>query len=110
MSLTIEPSNIYLYVGDTWQYTAHFEDGTVLTDVIWSVTNSNVITIDENGLLRALYPGYEHVHAVTLDGNHQASSNVIVYSGNSDTGGKLRCVSLDDITFVHGVGGHGQVG
>lgn len=108
MSLRIEPSNIYLYVGDTMQYTAYFNDEPLSnSDVIWSVSYPNVITIDENGLLTTLFSGYEFVYASTLDGVYSASAGVTVYYPNST---KLKSIALDDITFVHGVGGHEESG
>ncbi|AWW32863.1 hypothetical protein DN752_23480 [Echinicola strongylocentroti] len=49
--------------------------------VTWSSSNTNVVTVDENGLLRAMGLGQALISVVTSDGNKTATCSVIVNDG-----------------------------
>ncbi len=57
--------------------TTGFADG-VNRNVIWSSTNENVLTVNENGLVTFVAPGTAAVVAMTEDGGFQAYCNFVV--------------------------------
>ena len=67
-SLVVTPSNIVLDVGKTLQFkaSASYSSGSIeeATDFVeWSPVNKKIVTVDENGLLRAVGPGSTQVLA-----------------------------------------------
>ncbi|GAB3655567.1 hypothetical protein GCM10028791_26840 [Echinicola sediminis] len=54
--------------------------------VTWSSSNTNVVTVDENGLLQATGLGQALVSVVTTDGNKTGTCSVIVNDGDKALG------------------------
>ena len=62
-SLTVEPSNQGMLEGEQLQLTATVV-GTSSPTIIWSSSNPNVVTVDDNGVLQAAGLGQATIHAV----------------------------------------------
>ena len=76
-SLTIDNTNIELYVGDTSQINATVEpENATYKDVTWTSSNSRVASI-ENGLVTAKETGEAIITATTKDGVSQ-KCNIVV--------------------------------
>ncbi len=68
-----------LALGDTFQLTAEVLPSNV-TDpsVVWSSSNPDVATVDENGLVTAVAEGFATITVTSADGNAMATANVEV--------------------------------
>jgi uncharacterized protein YjdB len=66
-SVTVEPLAAQLTVGQTQQFTATVQpDGVSDKSVTWTVSPSNVASVDSKGMLTALAPGQAVVTATTV--------------------------------------------
>ena len=74
-NISLNQSNMYLAIGATSQLSATVlpENATNKT-VTWASSNSNVATVDENGLVTALAPGTATITATTTDGSNLSAS------------------------------------
>lgn len=64
---------------DSYQFVATvFPLNATNKNILWSVDNKNIVTIDQNGVVHAVSQGNTIVRAVTLDGNFSASALVTV--------------------------------
>lgn len=112
VSIRIEPDSLILQMGTTFQLRAIVEPETAINkSVTWSVSPVDIAVIETNGRINATSPGNATITVVAEDGGASDTIplTVTTYTEAIYTG-KLRCVSLDDITFVHGIGGHGHDG
>lgn len=65
--------------GETLKFSATVttSDGYVYGDVAWSSSNTDVATVDKNGLITAKYPGSTVIKAMAVDGSEKFDSCVI---------------------------------
>lgn len=67
--LTISPTSIYLYEGESVQLTATLSPAdTTYKGITWSISNSSVASIDANGLVTANSVGFAQIRALSQDG------------------------------------------
>lgn len=78
--VTIQEQNIELSVGNTKQLTAAVTPSNATNKAVtWSVMdNSDVVTVDQNGLVTAKKAGSATVKAVTVDGAKSAQTTITV--------------------------------
>ncbi len=80
--LTVSPSSMRIYLGQTKQFTATVlpegVDGATDKTVIWSVQQGGVAAVDQNGVVTPLKVGTTRVTAKTKDGRFSESPQVIV--------------------------------
>jgi hypothetical protein len=103
-SLTIIPGpgvEVLTAVGQTAQYTAYAEEqmgsgpqstANVTNSVTWATSNSNVATINSNGLATAVGAGYVEITA-TSSNNVVAASDLTVNIGGTTPGGAGSTIS-----------------
>jgi len=81
--IQIDPPDIYLLEGDTVSLGLDLVDntGNILIDpgvpVNWTIRNTNIATISENGLITAIYQGVTDVGATIKDYSDSAQLTVI---------------------------------
>lgn len=69
-SITVEPANILMYVGETYSLAVHIEPLEAEDkSVTWSSLNDNLITVDENGIVTAVSHGTTRIKATANDGS-----------------------------------------
>ena len=96
IELNSSEENIRLYENDTIQLSANvLPEDAFIKDVKWTSTNTSVLTVDENGKVTALKPGYANVRASSIDGSFVNSGycGIRVY-GKTETPE----VTIDDFT------------
>ncbi len=95
-SVSIYPSCATMYEGETLQFTATVNPSNATNkNVTWSVSNTTLATIDQNGLLTAQKAGCVTVYVTTQDGNRTACASVsILPSPNRVKGVSLNKTSL----------------
>ena len=80
--VTIAPGTSSLAVGATQQLTANIiPTNATNRNVTWSSANTNVATVDENGLVTAVSPGSSVISVTTADGGFTAQSTITVTGG-----------------------------
>lgn len=78
-SVTLDKSEMTLYVGETATLTATvFPENATIRDYSWFVTNSEVISVSDEGVVTGLNPGRGSVNVVSLDGRLSARCDVTV--------------------------------
>ncbi len=84
--ISIDPTSITGKTGESAQIEATIEPrvGLVtsadITDVIWSSSNEEVATVDQNGNVTFVYGGECTIYATTADGGHTAECAVTVHT------------------------------
>jgi len=88
-SVTIEPSSLKLYVGQTGTLTATVDPSTADQNITWSSNDQKIATVDANGLVTAVAKGSTKIKATSGDGKKykECSVTVEVYKPSSVTVG-----------------------
>lgn len=74
-SLTLDKNELNIYVDDQVSLTATvLPDNTSNKKIVWSTSNSEVASVDENGLVTALTAGTTTITATTTDGSNLSAS------------------------------------
>lgn len=83
--LSIDPATLTMTEGKTYQLKAFVSpSGTAVSDVTWTSSNIEVLTVDENGLITAKQAGKSRVHAVlNSDSSLSATCEVTVEQDKS---------------------------
>lgn len=77
--VTIAPNVVTLFEGNTQQLTATVVPANANdTSVNWSSSDTNIATVNTNGLVTAIAQGIATITVTTTDGNFQATSNITV--------------------------------
>ena len=77
LSVSVEPTTLNVKVGQTSSVRATVTTSTSqYYDVAWSSSDPKVATVDQNGVVKGVYPGKTSVKALALDGS--GKSNVCV--------------------------------
>lgn len=93
-AVSVHPDNLALQEGMSYalEATVTPADATV-PGVYWSSTDTRVVTVDENGLVTAIAPGYADVTVTTRDGGKTARCQVTVADPSAsrwaDTGAEV---------------------
>ncbi len=93
-AVSVHPDNLALQKGMSYalEATVTPADATV-PGVYWSSTDTRVVTVDENGLVTAIAPGYADVTVTTRDGGKTARCQVTVADPSAsrwtDTGAEV---------------------
>ena len=87
--------NVSMIIGEQYELIAHTlplstSDG----KIVYSNTNNNVVTVNENGLITALAKGTSTITATSVDGGHTATCVVTVTQPVAVTGIVLNSSSL----------------
>lgn len=78
-SVSISPERPYIVVGETQQLEATVEPANADDKrVMWESSNTNVATVNENGLVTTLELGSAQITATTVDGGYTAIADVTV--------------------------------
>ncbi|SHE27817.1 MULTISPECIES: Ig-like domain-containing protein [Caloramator] len=65
--------------GESYKLTVRFiPDDSTIKKVKWTSSNSNIVTVDENGVIKAKYIGEAVITAKSLDGGYEAKCKIIV--------------------------------
>ena len=84
--ITLSETSVNLQVGDKIRLKAIITpENATNQQITWRVTNSKVITVDENGIVTALQEGTSAVFVVTTDGGKIALCNITVKGNSSET-------------------------
>ena len=82
--INLNASSVNMPKGKTFQlYATIAPDDAVNKNVSWSSSDSSVVTVDDNGLIKALKQGSATITATTVDGGFSASCDVEVTSTES---------------------------
>ena len=78
-SVTIDKTEATLDGGNTLQLSAVVttSDGETYSEVEWTSGDTNIATVDQNGLVTAKYPGKVVIKATALDGTYQGATCII---------------------------------
>jgi len=77
--VTLQPSTVALYVGQTQQLTANVQPANATNQTVTWETNNNVVaTVSNSGLVTALGVGTATITVTTQDGNFTAVSEITV--------------------------------
>ena len=83
-------ANNQLVIGESSQCTTTVTPANALQKTVtWSSSNTNVATVDENGLVTALAKGYATIKATSTDGSNKSGSVTITVSENTVTAAQL---------------------
>lgn len=78
-SVSLNKTSVSLTVGNSTKLTATVNPSNATNkSVTWSSSNSNVVTVDANGNVKAVSPGTATITVKTNDGGYTASCTVIV--------------------------------
>ena len=78
-SITLNPSSLTMFVGDTNQIAAIIKpDNATERDIVWSSSDSSVVSVDENGVIKGLKAGTATITVKTIDGKVVATSTITV--------------------------------
>lgn len=78
-AVSVHPDNLALQEGMSYALEATvIPANATVPGVYWSSTDSRVVTVDENGIVTALAPGYADVTVTTRDGGKTARCQVTV--------------------------------
>ncbi len=84
-SIGLNQSDILLIAGQSVQLVVTiFPEEATDKAIIWSTTNSSVVTVNELGELTAISPGTANVSVITLDGSKSAVCKVTVIENESE--------------------------
>lgn len=95
-SIALSHSDAKRDVGQSIQFTAYIKPDNAKTTVTWSSSDSNVATIDQNGLAQCLKPGVTTITATTHNGL-SVSSKLTVYPLPSSIS-----ISRSELTLTEG--------
>ena len=85
-SVNVGPAVATIIVGDNCQLEAFFNKGVDPTEsVVWNSANNATATVDENGLVTAVAPGYVNIYATSANGISSFCTVTVVKT--SDMGG-----------------------
>ncbi len=78
-SVTIDKESANLDGGQTLalKATVTTSDGEKYTDVKWTTGDKKIATVDQNGVVKALYPGKVVIKATALDGSEESDTCII---------------------------------
>ena len=80
-SIFIDPGKVVFHIGETDEAYAEVDLDADDQTIVWSTSDTNVITIDQNGLITAVGAGKADVIATTHDGSNLSESyTVLVYA------------------------------
>ena len=99
-SVGINKDEATVYAGETLtlKATVTTTDGEMYNDVEWTSADTNIATVDQNGVVTAKYPGKVIIKATALDGTYQGTTCIVTVLQNV-TGVKLpetESVSIGD--------------
>ncbi len=78
-SVKLSEKELTLKVGEQAQLTPIVKPAkATFKDVYWFTTDENIVTVDENGNVRAVAPGEAGVYVITFDGNFKKTCTVTV--------------------------------
>ncbi len=104
-TIKLNRNNIGLYISDTATLTATVSLGKNASNkaVIWQSSDENVVTVDDNGNLKAIAAGTAIVYAVSEDSGMSAQCTVVVKDKNAvvTPTNKVTSVSADDISLIY---------
>lgn len=66
-NITVEPTTLSLYVGDTYSLIATVEPANTVTEIIWASSNTDVAIVDANGVVTAGAEGIATISASIAD-------------------------------------------
>ncbi len=105
-SIEVSPTAAPLSKGGTQQLTITADPSSASTDVTWESSNTNVATVDENGLVTAVAAGTATItatsaynSAVTAECAITVNPTVTVSSGGSSSGGTVTATS-GEVTYA----------
>lgn len=82
--VSLSQSSLSLNVGESSQLTATITPANATNkNVTWSSSNSNVASVNSNGLVSAIASGHAVVTCKTVDGNYQATCSITVAEQSS---------------------------
>ena len=77
--IVLNPNNISLKVGDTDQIVSKVEpENATERDLVWSSSDSSIVTVDENGVIKGLKPGTATITVKTKDGKVSSTCKITV--------------------------------
>ncbi|MEM8524811.1 MAG: Ig-like domain-containing protein [Bacteroidota bacterium] len=86
--VTLMPGSITMDIGDMEQLTADVIPSTATNQSVTYLSNDEAIaTVDNNGLVTAEGEGSTTITVTTIDGNHMATSTIMVNDPNNNGGG-----------------------
>lgn len=78
-SISLLPANAALRTGMTLQLNAAFMPANASNRaLLWTSSNTNVVTVNDHGLVAGLRPGTATITVTTVDGGRTATSNITV--------------------------------
>ena len=92
LSVSLNKETLSMYRGDSSRLTALVSPGNADNrNVTWTTSNSNIVTVDENGMINAVGAGTAQITVRTNDGSYTAicELNVSKYTGISIYGSSL---------------------
>jgi uncharacterized protein YjdB len=102
--VTLSPTSLTLYNPTPSQLTATvLPSNATNKDVNWSSSNPAVATVDENGMVTAVYEGSAIITATTVDGGRTANCNVTVRYFSTDFSRDKEVVILQSATRGAGI-------
>ncbi|PQJ15214.1 immunoglobulin-like domain-containing protein [Aureicoccus marinus] len=82
--ITVTPSFLNLNVGDAFQLIADVQPSNASNrDVIWRTSNSNIVQVDNTGLITCISPGNVTIRVISVDQGFEAEAEISVYQ-NAD--------------------------
>jgi hypothetical protein len=82
--ITVTPSFLNLNVGDAFQLIADVQPSNAANrDVIWRTSNSNIVQVDNTGLITCISPGNATIRVISVDQGFVAEAEISVYQ-NAD--------------------------
>jgi len=116
-SVSLNKQSITLPAGGSETLTATVQPSNATDRAItWTSNNTNVATVDNNGLVRGVNPGTATIRARTNDGGHTAACSVTVVlattSGTTIVAGSDHTLALnaDGSLWAWGYNNYGQLG
>lgn len=86
--VTLMPANVSMDVNDMEQLTASVVPSNATNQSVTYTSNDDAIaTVDNNGLVTAVAEGDATITVTTVDGNHMATSTIMVNDPNNSGGG-----------------------
>ncbi len=77
--IVLDPTDVTLNVGETTQVTSRVvPENATNRELVWTSNDSNIVTVDNNGLIRAINPGTTTITVKTKDGTVTATINITV--------------------------------
>lgn len=92
--VVVSQTELGINLGDTTTLTATVTPGETSQDVIWSSSNENVATVDENGVVTGVGNGTADIIATTLGGAYSGACSVTV-SSKAEQDATLSSICID---------------